>query len=82
MNRRIAMLVILSAGLLAACETSGPDRVEATNPTVRYEFDGDEELQTATERADDYCDSFGMDAQLQDIDENDDGDDVAVFGCL
>ena len=72
-------LLLASLAALPACAGG---RMDATEPTVSYSFDDEDEYQLVAEKADDYCeDEYARDAVLVDQDEDDDGDYEATFAC-
>jgi hypothetical protein len=80
--RKIALLVALAA--LAGCGTSGPEHVQSTGPTVTYRFYGEprgDELEQATDHAQEYCsDRYGQAARLQDVTRDGEAN-IATFEC-
>jgi hypothetical protein len=69
-----ALLIVLSA-----CAASEPRRVSETAPMVSYSFTGDR-LDDATEKAQNYCEDYNLDAELIEVDRRS-TDNVAHFEC-
>jgi hypothetical protein len=76
MQRSLVALLLIA---LSACAASEPRRVGETNPTVSYSFNGDR-LDEATEKAQNDCDQYGLDAELIDVDKGT-MENVAHFEC-
>jgi hypothetical protein len=45
----------IAATALAGCGMGGPDRVDASGPTISYQVNSQRELSQAAERADEWC---------------------------
>jgi hypothetical protein len=72
-----ALLLLAVASSLAAC--SAPRIVNSAPPGISYRFEGDN-IASANERADAYCQQYGKRARLQGI--NSAGkDSIAVYDC-
>jgi hypothetical protein len=76
MHRSLVALLLIA---LSACATPEPQRVGETNPTVSYSFTGDR-LDEATEKAQNDCDQYGLNAELIDVDRSA-TENVAHFEC-
>src|SRR3546814_1570155 len=48
--------LLLCAGILGLLAACGGVRTDASEPTVSYSYDGDDEYDEVAEKADDYCD--------------------------
>ena len=77
MRRKLVAAAVLVA--LSACATAEPRRVSETAPTVSYSFTGDR-LEEATDKAQNYCEGYDLDAELVDVDTRA-TDNVAHFEC-
>jgi hypothetical protein len=72
-----ALLLLAVASTLFAC--SAPRVVNSGPPGISYRFEGDN-IASANERADSYCQQYGKRARLQGI--NKAGkDNIAVYDC-
>ena len=75
--QRSLMAALLIA--LSACAASEPRRVSETAPMVSYSYTGDR-LDDATEKAQNYCEGYKLDAELIEVDRRS-TDNVAHFEC-
>nr|WP_321983439.1 hypothetical protein [uncultured Lichenicoccus sp.] len=71
------------AALLVSCAepSSPPQQVQAANPTVTYNYRGDQELIKASQSAEVYCSKYSATARSQSITDTSDGGKSAVFEC-
>lgn len=78
---RVVMVVLTAAAALGGCAASGPQRVDASGPTVSYQVDNQTEFDQAAQRADDWCyENYRARARL--VDTRGDYDrDVVTFEC-
>ncbi len=78
-------LVITLAALtttLAGCGMGGPNRVDASGPTVSYQVDSQQEFDQAAQRADAWCyENYRSRARLLDQGGNYNRD-VVTFECV
>ena len=78
---RLAMVVLTAAVILAGCVASGPQRVDASGPTVSYRVDSQREFDQAAERADEWCyENYRARARLADAG-GDYNRNVVTFEC-
>lgn len=78
---RYAHFALVVTGILALAGCVPQERVEATAPTVTYEFDDEDDYDVIAEKADLYCEEeYGLDAELADQDGDDDSYE-ATFAC-
>ena len=76
--------VMLLPVLVVSCsapESSPPQQVQSSNPTVTYQYRGDEELIKASESAGVFCGKYKSSARIQGISDTQDGGKSAVFEC-
>lgn len=78
-----ATATLCTAGVLAACvaPTPAPTVVEATQPTVTYNFTTDEGLVLVTQKAENYCREFRATPTSHGVTKNQDGTRTVVFEC-
>jgi hypothetical protein len=76
----VMLLAALAAGCTAPPSTP-PQMVQANNPTVTYNYRGDEELIKANQSAEVYCSKYQATARSQSIRDTPDGGKTAVFEC-
>jgi hypothetical protein len=76
----VILLTALAAGCAAPASTP-PQMVQANNPTVTYNYRGDEELIKANQSAEVYCSKYQATARSQSIRDTPDGGKSAVFEC-
>ena len=74
---RVFLPLVMLLGL-GACAT-GPQTVEESAPTVTYRFEPGEVAQ-ADARAEEYCEQYGMSAEVVDRTQSD-GDYQATYRC-
>lgn len=73
--------LLLCAGMLGLLAACGGVRTDASEPTVSYSYDDDDEYDEVAEKADDYCDDqYDNDAYLIDEDKEGGGYE-ATFAC-
>jgi hypothetical protein len=72
-----ALLLLAVASGLAAC--TAPRVVNSAPPGISYRFEGDN-IASANERADTYCQQYGKRARLQGINRSG-ADNIAVYDC-
>ena len=79
-------IALLAAGSLAACTTptgpSAPQAVQATNPSVTYNYRTDQELVTANQSAATFCSQYQTAPRTYNITSNSDGSKTVVFECV
>ena len=78
-------IALLAAGSLAACTTtvpSSPQAVQATNPSVTYNYRTDQELVTANNNATTFCSQYSTVPRTANITNNSDGSKTVVFDCV
>ena len=78
-------IALLAAGSLAACTTttpSSPQAVQATNPSVTYNYRTDQELVTANNNAMTFCNQYSTAPRTYNITNNSDGTKTVVFECV
>lgn len=77
---------IVLAAALAACapvHSDGPDQVHANNPSVTYNYQTDEELLQAMQKAATYCSQYQTTmAKSGPITSNGDGTSTVAFECV
>jgi hypothetical protein len=74
---RVLLLVVVAGGL-AAC-SHNPSVVNPAPPGISYRFQGDD-IASANQRADQYCQQYGKQSQLQKVDHSG-SDNIAVYEC-
>jgi len=57
------IILVAMAAVLTTC-AYGPERIDATSPTVTYRFSGDYEFEVASRKAADYCARYGRPSRL------------------
>jgi len=79
-------IALLAVGSLAACTTqtvpSSPQAVQATNPSVTYNYRTDQELVTANQNAATFCSQYQTAPRTYNITSNSDGTKTVVFECV
>ena len=78
-------IALLAAGSLAACAQtvpSSPQAVQATSPTVTYNYRTDQELVTANQSASTFCSQYQTVPRTSNITNNSDGSKTVVFECV
>lgn len=75
---------ILSAFFLTACssQTSEPQRMESSNPTISYKYRGDQELLQANQNAMTYCSQYRSVARTVNIADTADNTRTVFFECI
>lgn len=83
-SRAFPMAPLLAVLMLAACSSphSPPVQTQATNPSVTYKYQGDEELMQANQKAMTYCSQFHATPETSRIDTESDGSKTVVFQCV
>ena len=74
---RVLLLVVVAGGL-AAC-SHNPSVVNPAPPGISYRFQG-EDVASANQRADQYCQQYGKQAKLQTVNHSG-SDNIAVYEC-
>jgi hypothetical protein len=74
---RVLLLVVLAGGL-AAC-SHNPSIVNPAPPGISYRYQGDD-VASANERADQYCQQYGKHSDLQTVNHSG-NDNIAVYEC-
>src|SRR3546814_7490524 len=73
--------LLLCAGMLGLLAACGGVRTDASEPTVSYSYDDDDDYEEVAEKEDDYCEEqYDKGAYLVDPD-SEDGDYEATFAC-
>ena len=78
-------IALLAAGSLAACAQTvptPPQAVQATSPTVTYNYRTDQELVTANQGATTFCSQYQTVPRTSNITNNSDGSKTVVFECV
>ena len=77
-------VALLTAGAVAACAQapSTPQAVQATSPTVTYNYRTDQELVTANQSAMTFCSQYQTVPRTSNITNNSDGSKTVVFECV
>lgn len=78
-------IALLAAGSLTACAQtvpSSPQVVQATNPSVTYNYRTDQELITANQSATTFCSQYQTVPRTSNISNNSDGSKTVVFECV
>jgi hypothetical protein len=78
--RHLRVSAVLAAILLAGCSSSEPKAVQATNPTITFQYRGDDELIRANQSAADYCAQYRSVPQTSRFEDSRDGRTV-IFEC-
>lgn len=76
---------VLAAGLImASCvaQSSAPEQVESSRPTVTYKYLNDEELIQANQRAATFCNQYNLAPRAESFSNDKDGSKVVVFECV
>jgi len=82
---RALSIAVLAAGSLAACTVTGPSSpqvVQATNPSVTYNYRTDQELVNANQQATTFCSQYSTAPRTYNITSNSDGSKTVVFECV
>jgi hypothetical protein len=82
--RHARTAILFSALLLPACTAPSqpPRQVQASNPTVTYQYRGDQELLNANQRAMNFCSQYQLGARTGAIVDTPDGGKAATFECV
>jgi len=75
----------VAAVLVASCATSqmsAPRQVDASNPTVTYEYRNDDELIKANQRAVAFCEPYQTLPRAQHFSDNSEHHRIVVFECV
>lgn len=77
-------IALLAAGTVAACVQvpSSQQPVQASNPSVTYNYRTDQELLKASQNATTYCGQYQTAPRAATITNNADGSKTAVFECV
>jgi hypothetical protein len=77
-------IVLLAAGTVAACaQLPSPQQpVQASNPTVTYNYRTDQELLQANQNATTHCGQYQTAPRTASLTNNADGSKTAVFECV
>ena len=77
-------VALLTAGAVAACAQvpSSPQAVQATNPTVTYNYRTDQELVTANQNATTFCNQYQTTPRTANLTSNSDGSKTVLFECV
>ncbi len=73
------LLLLAAAGALAACSHEPPSSAAAAPPGISYRYQGDN-IASANQRADQYCQQYGKHARLQSVNRSG-NDNIAVYAC-
>jgi hypothetical protein len=78
------VVALLAAGAVASCAPSPSSQqpVQATNPTVTYNYRTDQELVQANQNATTYCGQYQTAARTVNITTNPDGSKAVIFECV
>lgn len=77
-------VALLTAGAVAACAQvpTPPQAVQATNPTVTYNYRTDQELVTANQNATTFCNQYQTTPRTANVTSNSDGTKTVLFECV
>ena len=77
-------IALLAAGALAACAQlpSSQQPVQASNPSVTYNYRTDQELLRASQNATTYCGQYQTAPRAATLTNNADGSKTAIFECV
>jgi hypothetical protein len=77
-------VAVLAAGILASCAElpSSQQPVQASNPSVTYNYRTEQELLQANQNATAYCSQYQTAPRTANIRNNPDGSKAAVFECV
>lgn len=75
---------MLAAAILASCApyTSSPEQTEATNPSVTYKYQTDNDLIEANQKAATFCTGYQSTPRAASFSTDPDGRKVVVFECV
>lgn len=81
---QVPSIALLAAGALAACAQlpSSQQPVQASNPSVTYNYRTDQELLVASQNAATYCGQYQTAPRTSTLTTNADGSKTAVFECV
>ena len=80
-----ALACVAMAGfVVASCapQSSAPQQVEASNPSVTYKYRGDAELLQANQNASTFCNRYQAVPRSASFSNDPDGSNVVVFDCV
>ena len=82
--RGLNIVVLLAAGAVAGCTQvpSSQQPVQASNPSVTYNYRTDQELLRASQNAATYCGQYQTAPRTANLTNNADGSKTAVFECV
>ena len=77
-------VALLTAGAVAACAQvpTSPQAVQATNPTVTYNYRTDQELVNANQNATTFCNQYQTTPRTSNVTSNSDGTKTVLFECV
>ena len=77
-------IALLTMGAVAACAQvpPSPQTVQATSPTVTYNYRTDQELVTANQNATTFCSQYQTAPRTASVSNNSDGTRTVVFECV
>ncbi len=77
-------VAVVAALMATACATqqSAPQQVQASNPTVTYQYRSDDELIQAEQRAVTFCDQYRSTPRTVNISSGPDSSRTVVFECI
>lgn len=77
-------VALLTAGAVAACSQvpTSPQAVQATNPTVTYNYRTDQELVNANQNATTFCSQYQTTPRTANVTSNSDGSKTVLFECV
>lgn len=83
-RRLNALVPLMAVGALASCGsmTSSPQQVQASNPTVTYNYRNDQELLQANQNAASFCSQYQTTPRTASMTNNPDGSRAVVFECV
>jgi hypothetical protein len=78
------LVAVLAVGALASCGpmASSPQQVQASSPTVTYNYRSDQELVQANRNATTFCGQYQTTPRTATIANNPDGSRTVVFECV
>jgi hypothetical protein len=86
LKNAIFWTTIALAGMMvvscASIQSSSPRQVDATNPTVTYQYRNDNELIQANQQAITYCQKTDSLPHAQNFSNDSDGNHIVVFECV
>lgn len=77
-------VALLTAGAVAACAQAptSPQAVQASNPTVAYNYRTDQELVNANQNATTFCNQYQTTPRTANVTSNSDGTKTVLFECV